>query len=102
MILTNEKAEKLANYLNTDPERAKALLEMNVEEALAKINADGNDFTVDELQEFAELMVRTSESKSGELDANELESVAGGVIHILPIGFPWWKWRLKIIKDKKK
>ena len=82
MAMTIERAEKLAAYLKADPAKTKELLELPVEEALAKINADGNDFTVEELKEFDEAMVNAEENKDGELDASALEGVSGGAISI--------------------
>ena len=82
MAMTIERAEKLAAYLKADPAKTKELFELPVEEALAKINADGNDFTVEELKEFDEAMVNAEENKDGELDASALEGVSGGAITI--------------------
>ena len=77
-MLTKERAELLANYLAADQDRAQALLELSPEEAVAKINADGNDFTVEEVKEFGETLQKVT--KTGELNENELEDVSGGVI----------------------
>ena len=100
MTITTERVEKLGNYLKADPVRAKALLEMDAETALEKINADGNDFTVDELKAFDELMVNAG-TPNGELDERALETVAGGfisvataslVVSIVSFGAPYaWK-----------
>lgn len=100
MALTLERTEKIGNYLKSDPDKAKKLLEMNAEDALKLMNADGNDFTVDELREFDALMVATSTESSEELDADALESVAGGltvataalVVSIVKWGAPY-AWR---------
>ena len=99
MMITTERVEKLGNYLKADPVRAKALLEMDAEAALEKINADGNDFTVEELKAFDELMVNAA-ADNGELGENELETVAGGisvasailVVKIVKFGAPY-AWR---------
>jgi len=81
MALATERVEKLTKYLLEDESR-KALLDLSVDEALAKINADGIDFTAEELKEFAEDMQKVAaKSANGELDEASLEDVSGGV---------WW------------
>lgn len=82
MAMATERIEKLANYLAADTEKAKMLVEMDPAEAIEKINADGFDFTVDELKEFAEQMqaVASAQSEQGELSADALDNVAGGVV----------------------
>ena len=94
MAISIEKAEKLANYLQADPARGKVLLELSAEEALAKINADGNDFTLEELKEFDEAMVKAESNEGEELDASALEDVAGGAITIATatLAFNIVKW----------
>lgn len=82
MALTYERTEKIGEYLKADPERAKKLLEMSADDALKAMNADGNDFTVDELREFDTLMVAASMESKEELDTEALESVAGGIITV--------------------
>lgn len=77
-MLTNERAELIAKYLTADKERAQALLELSPEEAAAKINADGHDFTADEIQEFGKNLQAVVQSD--ELDENALEDVSGGVV----------------------
>ncbi len=79
--MTQERIEKLTSYLTSDVENAKVLVDLDVEEALKKINADGNDFTLDELKEYAEQMKAVAASQSeGELSADALDNVAGGVV----------------------
>lgn len=82
MILSNERAEKLSAYLTADIERAKTLINLSPEEAVAKINADGFDFSVDEIMEFGEQLqkVAASQSEDGELSEEALSEVAGGVV----------------------
>ena len=82
MILTNERSEKLSAYLTADIERAKSLINLSPEEAVAKINADGYDFSVDEIMEFGEQLqkVAASQSDDGELSEEALSAVAGGVV----------------------
>ena len=82
MVLTEERATKLSNYLLSDVDRAKKLADYPAEEALAMINADGNDFTIDEIKEFGKIMehVSTTKAEDGELDDSALEEVAGGIV----------------------
>ena len=82
MVLTNERSEKLSEYLTTDIERAKILINLTPGEAAAKINADGFDFTVDEIMEFGEQLqkVAASQSEEGELSEEALSEVAGGIV----------------------
>lgn len=80
MTITNERAELLAQYLNADEERAKKLFETEAEEAVALINKDGFDFTVEELAAFAELIEKVSNAKQGELNEEYLNDVNGGII----------------------
>lgn len=78
MVLTNERAEMLAKYLTDKKEAGFDLLGLEASEAVDKINADGFDFTADELHEFAEMMDKAA-SAGDELDENSLEGVSGGV-----------------------
>lgn len=82
MILTNERSEKLSAYLMADVEKAKALLDLTPEEAAVKINADGYDFSVDEIMDFGEQLqkVAASHTDDGELSEEALSEVAGGVV----------------------
>ena len=82
MVLTNERAEMLANYLTADVNKAKELVELPVEEAVKAINAEGFDFTVDELKDFGEILqsVASNANEDGEIDADALDNVAGGVV----------------------
>lgn len=80
MALTKERAEALAEYLNSDVDRAKRLATLPAEEAIAEMNKEGNDFTVEELQDFAEQMqpAAASQDAQGELGEDALNNVAGG------------------------
>jgi len=81
MVLTGERAEKLSNYLRSDLERAKKLVDLPAEEALALINADNNDFTIEELKDFRDVMEQIAK-KGGddELQEEDLATVAGGIV----------------------
>ena len=78
MVLTQDRADLLTEYLEADLQRAKELFEIDVEDALVKINADGYDFTVEEFQEFSTELENASQNSVGELGEEELENVAGG------------------------
>jgi hypothetical protein len=77
--MQQEKVELLTQYLTSDPERAKELLELDPKEAVKRINADGYDFTVDELNEYNKAL-KAVVAQEGELNEGELESVAGGIV----------------------
>lgn len=79
MYLSPERAEKLVAYLDADPLRAKEWLDLPVEDAVARINADGYDFTKEELMEFDETLVAAFEfTADGELHVEELDNISGG------------------------
>lgn len=80
MALSNERAEMIANYLTADKDRATELLKLSPEEAMAKINAAGNNFTIDEITEFGKGVADIAEKMNSgeELDADTLAQVAGG------------------------
>lgn len=78
-MLTNERAELIANYLTSDKERGRHLLTLEPEEAVSKMNADGNDFTVEEIIEFGKQLQIVS-TQDEELDVEDLDNVAGGSI----------------------
>ncbi len=82
MVLTSERAEKLANYFVADANKAKELMDLPADEALKVINADGFDFTVEELRDFSEELKRIAEmaNSDGELSVDTLDNVAGGVV----------------------
>lgn len=86
-MLTQERAESLTNFLTADADKAKALLEMEPEAALAEINAAGFDFTVEELNEYCEAFKATVAQGQGELNDSELDNVAGGIV--LTAGMVW-------------
>ena len=75
MALTQERATKLRDFLNADAARAEKLAVLEPAEAAKEINAEGYDFTAEEIIEFGEAVVKAS---SGELDTDALDDVAGG------------------------
>ena len=95
--MTEERAKALTEYLSKDADRTEQLFDMNIEDAVKEINADGYDFTAEELSEFADAMVKISDKKdSGELSDEELEDVSGGCgislgfwLTIIAI-YGWW------------
>ena len=80
-MLTNERAELIANYLTADKVRGRSLLALEPAEAVAKMNADGNDFTVEEIMEFGK-QLRELSAHEGELNAEDLDNISGGVVTI--------------------
>lgn len=77
MILTEQRAKLLADYLMEDKERANRLFNMAPEDAVSEINAAGFNFTTEELIEFGDAM--SIAAKNGELTEDDLEDVAGGL-----------------------
>ena len=78
MVLTESRAKLLSDIILADENKDKKLLEMDPNEALDVINAMGNDFTIDEINEFGDAL--KSYVSQGELNADDLDSVAGGVV----------------------
>ena len=74
-MLTQERANAITAYLTSDVAKAEELLNMDVVDALAKMNADGYDFTIEELKAY---VAELKNVKTGELDAEDLDKVAGG------------------------
>lgn len=79
MVLTAERSELLSNFLIQDKERAYRLLEQDAEVAVAEINNNGYDFTVEEVQEFGAQLVKLM-NQGDELSEESLASVSGGVL----------------------
>jgi predicted ribosomally synthesized peptide with nif11-like leader len=82
--MTETRAKALSEFLTADADRAKDLLTKEPEEALKVINANGFDFTVDELKEFGAAVRKAAEAD--ELSEASLEGVSGGVITESVIG----------------
>lgn len=81
-MLTETRAEILTNYLSADADRAKTLFDLDPKDALEKINADGVDFTIEELEEYCTSFKSyvSQQAADGELSADALDDVAGGVV----------------------
>lgn len=73
------RMQALAEYLSKDSDRTEKLFEMGAEAAQKEINADGFDYTVDELRTFAQEVLNVGQNASGEMNAEELDKVSGGV-----------------------
>jgi predicted ribosomally synthesized peptide with nif11-like leader len=72
--------EKLQAKLESEPAFAKKLVEQETaEDAQRFLKAEGMDFTVEELNSFAETVNKYEESE-GELSDEDLDGVAGGVM----------------------
>lgn len=82
-MLTTEKAKILTDYLTSDPENAQKLLAMEPQDALSIINNAGYNFTNEELCEYCSAFkaaVAQGSLENGELNPDELDQVAGGVV----------------------
>ena len=75
--MTQERVNAIAAVLNADEDRAKKLVEMEPAAAAEALKAEGYDFTADELAEFGDILSKANQS--GELDADQLDEVAGGI-----------------------
>ncbi len=78
--MTQERLNAIAEVLNADEDRAKKLVEMEPAAAAEALKAEGYDFTADELTEFGEIAVKANQT--GELDADKLDEVAGGLLPV--------------------
>ena len=78
MLLTEEKAKVISEYLMADQERAQRLLEIAPEDAAKEMSADGCAVTAEELVEFGSAMAQAFGKE--ELSENDLENVAGGAV----------------------
>ncbi len=76
MALSPERRKMLADYLTENEERTLELFNAKPETVLAKINADGYDFTAEELTEYLEYVQDVL--GADELDEDALEDVSGG------------------------
>ena len=75
--MTQARINAIAEVLNADEERAKKLVEMEPAAAAEALKALGYDFTAEELIEFGEAAAKANQQ--GELDADSLDQVAGGI-----------------------
>lgn len=80
MTMTIERTQALADYLMTDKEKTQRIVELSPEEAVKAINADGYDYTVEEIEEFGLGLRAAYEEQKDEFSDSELESVSGGVV----------------------
>jgi len=76
-MLTQERANMITDFINSDEDRAVKLMELAPAEAVKQMNTFGKDFTVEEIVEYGEL-ARAQGFGAGEIDAAELDNVAGG------------------------
>ena len=80
-MLTKERADLLAAFLDADIQNAKALFELTPADAAAKINESGYHFSVEEIIEFGMQLKKAIEmTKEGELSEDALDTVSGGLV----------------------
>jgi len=77
MVLTHERAYTLTKIINADKERAKALLNLKVEDATRQINALGYDFKSEEIKEYGKA-IRCY--MGGHIRDSDLDSISGGIV----------------------
>lgn len=78
--MTNERIQTIAEALASNDELRQTVVAMEATDAAETLNKAGYDFTADELIEFGEFAKELS--ANGELDLEELDSVAGGSITV--------------------
>ena len=78
--MTEERAKQIVEAIEAYEDKDK-LYAMTPEEATKELNANGSDFTVEEMREMGEAIVSVAKMphKNGELDLDALDQVAGGV-----------------------
>jgi len=77
--MTKERTKILTDYLVENKDKAKELFNLPIEEANERINAEGFDFTVEELKDFAEEVQIYIENNEGELNESDMDAIVGGV-----------------------
>lgn len=77
--MTEERANAIFSAIEAY-EDAESLFKMTPEEAVAALNADGNDFSVEEIIEVGKALqtVASCAGENGEINLEELENVSGG------------------------
>ena len=80
--MTKERIQAIAEVLEDD-ELRRTLLAMEPTAAAEELKKKGYDFTADELIEFGTLVAKVS--STGELSAEDLDSVAGGAVTVLTL-----------------
>lgn len=78
MMLTQERADILTSFFTKDLDQAQKIFDMDLEDALAVVNAEGYDFSAEELEAYNEALKQNL--KQGELDDSDLDNVSGGVV----------------------
>jgi len=90
-MLTQLRAEKLVDFLLSDENRAAKLFELEAQMAAEQINADGNDFTEDEISEFGKALLKDSHLHNGEFYVNFLDNITRGKLWSIRVMPPKWK-----------
>ncbi len=83
--MTNERAEILVAFLKEDDDRASKIFELaatvSVEAAAEEANKYGYDFSGEEIESLMDQLAAVSAAgANGELDADALENVSGGLV----------------------
>lgn len=78
-MITIERASMIARAMGANEADIEMLLSLSPEDAAAKMNAKGNDFTAQELVDFVEY-IKSSSIQEGELSEDVLGQVSGGVV----------------------
>lgn len=99
MGIDKKRAEELTAYFTSDKDRARQLFALPLKNACEIINADGFDFTEEELKTYADYILSLFSDGSDELNETEMKDISGGrhgtlmaeVFQILKyvVGFNW-------------
>lgn len=78
-MINEARINEIAAAMGNDADQIKELFELTAQEAAAKFQAKGYDFTAEELEAFA-ANLKTMVAQSEELDEGALDNVAGGSV----------------------
>lgn len=78
MGIDKERAEILTAYFTTDKERARKIFALPLKKAREIINADGFNFTEEELKTYVDYILSLFSEGSDELAESEMKDISGG------------------------
>lgn len=78
-MISEARINEIAGAFGTNEEQVKELFNLPVEEAVAQFKAKGYDFSVEELEAFAEHL-KGMVAQGEELDEDALTNVSGGSV----------------------
>lgn len=78
MGFDKKRAEELTDYFTSDEDRARKIFALPLKTACKIINADGFDFTEEELKTYADYILSLFSDSADELDETEMKDISGG------------------------